>query len=354
MNHIIFEDMEALYGRNIEWSRLNGNRVMVTGAYGMLASGVVFMLIYLNEYHDANIEIMALGRNESKAKARFGEYYNRHYFHFIKSDLREIPKLKISPDYIIHAASPASSQFYGVCPVDVTVPNVIGTYNLCDMALQNPVKSFLFISSGEVYGNMLNEVTCEDDFGTLDPTIIRNCYAESKRMGECVCKCYCHQYGIPVKMARLAHTFGPTMDINNDKRVFSEFVKNAVNREKILIKSDGKSKRIFCYYADAVAAFFTILFNGKDGEAYNVSNTAGSISIGSLADMISDLFPERNLSPEISARSTNETYIENASLKNRNFAYNTKKLENLGWRCEYSIGDGFYRTIVSFRNDKGF
>lgn len=348
MNKVIWEDMDELYSRNIKWSDLSNNCVMVTGAYGMLASYAVFMLIYLNEKHNANIQILALGRNKEKAKSRFKGYCNRPYFNFIKSDLRHLPKLTVKPDYIIHAASPASSQYYGVCPVDTTIPNVLGTYSLLDYASQNQVKSILFISSGDVYGKPVTEVICEYSIGLSDPLSLRYCYGESKRMGECLCNCYFHQYGVPVKIVRLGHTYGPTMDIDNDKRVFSEFVNNAVHHQNICVKSDGSGVRVFCYAADAVAGFFRILLSGNNGEAYNLFNNNGRVSVKELANIIVSCVPERSLKVIFSERSSNEQYIESDLIKGKSYVYDTSKLDALGWNCKYSVKEGFYRTITSF------
>lgn len=349
MNPIILEDMEEIYSRNIKWEAIFNKRVMITGAYGMLASYAVFMLIYLNEKYNASIEILALGRDEQKAKQRFGNFFNKPYFHFIKSDLKKIPECGIFPDYIIHAASFASSQYYAANSVDTVIPNSIGTYNLLTSCIKSPIKSMLFLSSGEVYGNSDKSIVGENDFGKSDPMQIRFCYGESKRMGECLCKCFYQQYGIPVKIARLAHTYGPTMDIVNDKRVFAEFVGNAVRGENIVIKSDGKSKRQFCYLADAVSAFYKILIDGNNGEAYNISNMSEYISILQLAEIITTLFPERKMSIVMLQRSDNDVYMENDWLKNKGYVLDNQKLCLLGWDSVYSVKNGFYRTILSFK-----
>lgn len=346
MNKILKEDMKELFDRGIDWPLLYNSSVLITGAYGMLASCITFMLIYLNEEHNAGIEIYAVGRNKNKAQKRFGTYYGAPYFHFVESDLSSAFSRNISPKYIIHSASYASSNFFAETPVDTTIPNVIGTYNILDMASRVHSKSILFVSSGEVYGRTNCDTIYEDGYGISDPLDVRYCYGESKRMGECLCNCYYHQYGVPVKIARLGHTFGPTMDIVNDKRVFSEFVGNVVRGENIMIKSDGSPMRAFCYSADAVAAFFKILLDGQNGEAYNIANMKGLISMRNLAEMLVSLFPEKGIKTTFIKRNTDDTYIE-SSMKKHNVP-NTEKLQALGWECRYSVKDGFYRTIISF------
>ena len=345
---IVFEDMERVYNRNVDWEKLYGKTVLITGAYGMLASYAVYMLIYLNEYKTDNyINIIALGRSENRAREKFNDYFEKEYFHFIQDDMTNIDKLDIKFDYVIHAASFASPQHYAETPVDVTIPNILGSYKLLELAKKNDISSFLFISSGEVYGNIQKEEVKENEFGTSDPLDIRYCYGESKRMAECLCNCYYKQYGVPIKIVRLGHTYGPTVNITNDQRVFSEFSANVARKENIIIKSSGNAKRAFCYAADAVAAFYIVLLRGENGEAYNIANKKGLISIKDLAEILVRLYPEDDLTVEYKMRTSESTYIESRQLIHS--VPSTEKLEKLGWECEYSIEDGFRRTIDSLR-----
>ena len=98
-------------------------------------------------------------------------------------------------------------------------------------------------------------------------------------MGENMCVAWCHQYGVPAMAVRLEHTYGPTMDLNNDRRVFAEFVADIVNRRDIVMKSDGLSERTFCYAADAMDGFLRVLLKGKAGETYNIGNMEAHSSV---------------------------------------------------------------------------
>lgn len=316
----------------------------------MLASYLVFFLIYLNEAENARIEIYAAGRSRSKAAQRFGKYIDKHYFHFIEDDLSGEHIIGRSYDYVFHMASKASSQFYAVDPLGVVNPNVFSTYTILSDLRDFPCQSMVFVSSGEVYGAVEADSIGEHDFGPSDPLDIRYCYGESKRMGECFCKCFQQQYRIPVKIVRLGHTYGPTMDIVNDKRVFAEFVGNVVRRENIIIKSSGTPMRAFCYAEDALFAFMTVLLRGTDGEAYNIANEKGLISIRDLAETLVSLFPKYNLSVEYIARDANDTYIESRQMIHP--VPSTKKIEQLGWKCEIDVREGFRRTIESFNEQK--
>lgn len=100
-------------------------------------------------------------------------------------------------------------------------------------------------------------------------------------MAETMCVCWHHQYGVPVKVVRPYHTYGPGMKLD-DGRVFADFVGNILNRQDIAMTSEGTAIRAFCYLADATAGFFTILLNGVNGEAYNIEIPKGQSASPSL------------------------------------------------------------------------
>lgn len=347
-NKIIDEDMKVIYDNAaFDWMEFSGKTVLITGAYGMLASYMVYMLIYLNEKYDADIRIIALGRNKDKMFQRFGEFAKKKYFIFYQSDLSTMLDIESDVDYIVHGASPASSQYYDVNPVGVLNPNVIGTYYTLELARAKKVKGYLFFSSGEVYGDVNKEYIFEEDGGKLDPADVRSCYGEAKRVGETMCKCYQHQYGIHTNMVRPCHTYGPTMDITGDSRVFASFVSDIVNGRNIIMKSDGTATRIFCYIADAVLGYFTVLLKGAPGEPYNVSNEQGRVSIRELATMLCNMYSNKNL--DVIIQAPNGTYLENKHKIHSNYA--TEKIKGLGWKPQYTLSEGFRRTIESFQNE---
>lgn len=343
-NHIILEDCQNLYQENIvDWSRFEGTAVLVTGACGMLPSYMIWMLIYLNEYECFDIHITALCRDAGKASALFGEYARRNYFHILTADVTEEIHLEGKLDYIIHAASPSGSQYFGKDPVGVITPNVLGTRNTLELAREKNVQGYLYFSSGEVYGMLEKEIICEEDSGYLDPMNIRSCYAGSKRLGETLCKAYSHQYGVRAMVVRPCHTYGPTVNLERDARVFSGFVSNVLEGEDLLIKSDGLAVRNFCYLYDAALAYFKVLVDGAAGEAYNVSNPACQISIRGLAEILIGLYPEKGL--KIVYANHDDVYLEDPNKKQS--LISIEKLQGLGWSPKYSLEEGFRRTIES-------
>ncbi|MDL0081291.1 NAD-dependent epimerase/dehydratase family protein [Helicobacter sp. XJK30-2] len=259
----------------------------------------------------------------------------------ITHDVSEPLSLPYPIHYIIHAASPASPRFYKDAPLSVIYPNVLGTINMLNLARINPVRSFLYFSSGEVYGEFAGEID-ESAYGYVDPTSLRSCYAESKRMGENLCIAYGSEYGLPVKIARPFHTYGPGMKLD-DGRVFADFVRSVVMGQDIVLTSSGEAKRSFLYLADAAIAYFLILTKGVNNEAYNVANEQGIVSIKELAQIIASLFPEKGLKVRFEA--PKESYMPSPIMS---CAVKTDKLKALGWSPKIAIEQGFYKTIRSY------
>lgn len=348
---VIAADMEDIYRRDhIPWHELEHRTVLITGATGMLASYLVFFLIYLNEYHDAGIHIVAQVRSPEKARARFGAYAGRAYFSLVTHDLKHAWELDASVDYMIHAASLASPQYYHTVPVEVAEPNVIGTYHLLRLAKEKQTKAFLLFSSGDVYGRISSDTgsITEDDCGAMDPLALHSCYGESKRMAETWCRLFYTEYQVPAKIARIAHTYAPTMDLDNDPRVFASFMKCVRDGKDIVMHSDGSACRPFAYVTDAVAGFFLILLCGAPGEAYNVSNDEAFLSIYDLAQMMVGLRPERDLRVVCEKREDG-AYLEN--VLNRANRPVSDKLRALGWQCRFDAEKGFRRVWAYLQED---
>lgn len=349
MNPIIWEDMQEIERRSQSRDWLKNKTVLVTGAYGMIASYLVYYLIYLNEVHaDQNTTVVMLGRNAEKANARFGEYMQRPYVRFFEADLCQPLELDLHVDYIVHAASLASPQYYSVNPVGVMLPNVMGTYQLLELARKHQSQGFLFFSSGEVYGKVVSQKPeiLETDCGWVDPMEIRSCYSESKRMGEAMCKAWSHQYGVPANSVRIYHSYGPTMDLEHDARVFAEFVRNVRDGDNIVMKSDGSAVRPFCYLVDAVDAFLRILEKGDKGEAYNLANCDAIVSVRKLAEVLVGLNPTKKLKVICEVRQQGTAYVESKDVFSATI--NTDKLKALGWNPKYGVEEGFARTVRFF------
>lgn len=348
-NPIIQEDLRTITGSGLKWELFEGKTVLITGAGGFLPSYMVETLLYLNDHVLKNKALLiCLVRNRRKAEARFAGSLSRNDFILLVQDVCEKIELDFKVDYIIHAASQASPKYYGKDPVGTLLPNVLATANLLDLAKTDKAAGFLFFSSGEVYGEMGDKIpTKETDFGFVDPAEVRSCYAESKRMGENMCVSWHRQYGVPAKIIRPFHTYGPGMDLE-DGRVFADFVSDIVHGRNIVMKSDGSARRSFCYLADATTGFFTVLLKGKNGQAYNVGNDKGEISILGLAELLIGLFPEKALTVTKMGEIRQEGYLMSRIVRN---CPEISKVRSLGWEPRVSLEEGFKRTVRSFLCD---
>lgn len=348
-NQIISEDLKNIINFNLPWHKFYGKTVLVTGAAGMLPAYMVETLLYLNEQLPRpKIKVLGLVLNKASALKRFSFYQKREDLKLITSDVSKNLFIPHKLDYIIHAASFASPKFYGKNPVGTLLPNVLGTYQVLELARKKKVKGVLFFSSGEVYGQAAEGQGNfkENEFGYLDPAQVRSCYAESKRLGETMCVSWWRQYKVPVKIVRPFHTFGPGMKLD-DGRVFADFVASVVKNRNIVLNSDGKAVRTLCYIADATKGFFTLLLKGQNGQPYNIGNDKQQISIFNLAKLVAGLFPEKNLKVVIRPKSKSAGYLKSPL---RKIFPNISKIASLGWRPETSLAQGFKRTIESFNH----
>ena len=259
---------------NIDWDLLKDKSFLISGSTGMIGKCLIDLIMHKNHSDNLNCHIIALGRDAGKAHDRLGEYFDDESFSFIEGDITKdanIPCSKI--DYILHAASSTHPLLYSTYPIETITANVMGTYNLLELSAKVHAKRFLFASSVEIYGenNGTTDRFGERDFGYIDCNTLRAGYPESKRTGEALCQAYIKQKGVDAVIARISRVFGPTMSLESSLATAS-FLKNGINKEDIVLKSDGTQYYSYNYVSDAVTAILTVLLNGNNKEAYNVSD----------------------------------------------------------------------------------
>jgi UDP-glucuronate decarboxylase len=344
---IVEEDLESIIRQPLPWEKLAGKTVLISGAGGFIASFMAMALLRLNDVRaDRKTKVIGVVRDREKALSRFSGYTGRDDLRILARDIRTRIDIGEGIDYIIHAASQASPRYYGSDPVGTLSANVFGTAGLLESARENRVAGFLFFSSSEVYGRAGENSAPirEDAYGYLDPLDIRSCYAESKRMGENMCVSWSRQYGVPVKIVRPFHTYGPGLDLE-DGRVFADFVSDIVHERDIAVKGSGRARRAFCYLADAVAGFFAVLLKGQNGEAYNVGNDMCEVSITELAHILAELFPEKHLRVVRGTEAESPGYIGSRVERS---CPDISKARSLGWEPVTGIKEGFLRTVRSY------
>ena len=349
-NEVIIEDLQRMSEAHLPWRELDRKTVLVTGATGMLASYVTWLLLYLHEYAGINVSVVALCRNRRLAEHFFNSYVGKPYFSLLVQDVCEPIAYEGKVDYVFHLAGNASPYYINTDPVGIMKCNLQGTINVLELARHHAVKRVLFASTREVYGkNDLVDKLVEDSLGVLDPLDYRSCYPESKRAAESLLNSYSLQYGVPFNTVRIAHSYGPTMRLENDGRVMADFLSDLVDGKDIVLKSSGDAIRGFIYVTDAVIGMFTVLLLAAPSTAYNLANETEPISIKDLALLISSLRKDIELKVvyDTLQQENNKGYCSY-----KRIALDTSKLEALGWSPLINLKDGLYRTINGRLNIK--
>lgn len=349
MNRIIAEDVRTIIQSGAQmWEEFASSTILVAGANGLIPYYFAATLLALNDsiLKGRECHVIALVRNRQKAEVRFSGLLQRTDISLLVQDVVTPVNTDRPVDYIIHSASQASPKYYGIDPIGTILPNILGTRNLLDLAYRKKSRNFLFLSGGEIYGILPEDKvpTKETDYGWLDPVNVRSCYAEGKRAGETLCAIWNKQYGVPARIARLAHTYGPGLDFN-DGRVFADLVGDVVNGRDIELNSDGSAFRSFCYVSEAVTGMFLVMLKGEAGRAYNVCNESACVSIRVLAETLAGLFPEKNISVKISPAKTQSGYMKSPVTTS---CLDSSLLRSLGWAPVIGIKEGFRRTVLSF------
>lgn len=343
-NKVVIEDLNRISSADINWNKLRDNGVLVTGANGLIGSYLVYTLLYLNDKYNLNINVLALCRNKVRAEERFKSILYRDDFKLVVGDVNDKVNIEEPVNYVIHAASQASPKYFVSDPIGTIKANTIGTMNTLDLAREKNATRFLYISTREIYGKPTNdkEFITEEEYGITDTTEVRSCYPESKRMAENICASYMHQYGLDCKVARIAHTYGPDYARGNG-RVWGDFINNVIEGKDIVLKSTGEMKLSFSYISDMIEGLMLVLLEGKEF-VYNISNPNSVIAIRDLAQMLVDIYPEKNLKVVFDIPNPKQA---SGYLAHKVAILDSKKVVELGWKPQIGVKEGFRKSIES-------
>lgn len=336
MNKIQLQDIQEFVNTFELADELSGTSFLITGATGLIGSTLIHCLLALNR----SIRIIAPVRNKQKAIALFEDKSND--VELIECNLLTFDYSKIGQvDYVVHCAAPTSSKFFVEHPVETFDTIMEGTSVLLKYAKEHSVQSFVYLSSLEVYGSIVDDSkpVTEDIQGYWDPMSVRSSYPMAKRATENLCCLYAHEYGVPTKVARLTQTTGAGI-AKDDNRVIAQFARLAAQGKDIVLHSTGESARPYCYTTDAISAILYILLRGKEGEAYNVANEDTYISARGMAEYL-----KKNFNPDIDVRvelNDNMGYAPATKLQ-----LSSDKLRELGWMPQYQLYDMFVNVLKS-------
>lgn len=333
-------DLKYISSLDVLWENLKNKTIFISGATGLIGSCFVDAIMYCNEIYNLNCKIYALGRSETKVKERFNKWLKTGLLKFIKYDINEgIVNTECDKvDFVLHLASNTHPVAYSTDPIGTITTNIIGTRNMLEFAKEHYCERFIFTSSCEIYGENRGDVEkIEEDYcGYINCNTLRAGYTESKRCGEALCQAYIKQKEMDIVIARLTRTFGPTM-LMTDTKALSQFIKNGINNENIILKSKGEQFFSYTYVIDAVAGIIILMLCGENGEAYNISGEG--IKLKELAKIIADISKTK-----VVFELPNETEKEGYS-KVTNSILSSEKIEKLGWKANYKIEIGIKNTI---------
>ena len=274
MKRLPVEDLEHIYQNTQDvWESFRGKSIFVTGGTGFFGKWLLESFIYVNEKLALNAKITTLTRNPEAFLIEYPFYkkYN-NTVQFVKGNILNYDfNLEEKFQFIIHAATAASESLNKSNPLLMMDTITLGTRNVLDFALTQPIEGFLFVSSGAVYGKQpfdLSNIQETDSF-KIDINNSNAAYSEGKRIAELYCSTYFEKYNIPVKIARCFAFVGPYLPLNTHFAI-GNFISNVIKNEDIVIMGDGSTIRSYMYASDLSIAIWKILLIGNNNRPYNV------------------------------------------------------------------------------------
>jgi UDP-glucuronate decarboxylase len=306
-------------------------RILVTGGAGFLGSHLCERLVYGHGDHVTCLDDLSTGHRDN-IKRLLGH----PRFEFVAGDVAD--PIFIKADEIYNLACPASPIQYQVDPVRTVRTCVMGAINVLDMARREGCP-ILHASTSEVYGDPDVHPQPESYAGNVNPIGPRACYDEGKRCAETLMFDYRRQYGVQIRVARIFNTYGPRMR-QDDGRVVSNFITQALRGDDITIIGAGTQTRSFCYVDDTITGLIAMMASGRCGPV-NLGNPA-EMTIVALAELIRSM--TRSGSDIVSVDAT-------ADDPRRRRPDITLASAQLGWQPKVSLIEGLGKTIAYFEGE---
>lgn len=304
-------------------------RILVTGGAGFIGSHLIDRLM------EAKHEVICLDNFYTGHKRNVLRWMDNPYFEVIRHDITEPIRMEV--DQIYHLACPASPVHYQYNPVKTVKTNVLGTLNMLGLAKRVKARFFL-ASTSEVYGDPEVHPQPEEYRGNVNTIGIRSCYDEGKRMAETLAFDYHRQNDVDIRVVRIFNTYGPRM-LENDGRVVSNFIVQALSGQPLTVYGDGSQTRSFCYVSDLVEGFIRLM-NGTQTGPINLGNP-GEYTILELAQTIQKMV---NPGAEVQYKPLPQDDPR------RRKPDITKARKFLDWEPEVQLQAGLARTIADFRD----
>ena len=304
-------------------------RILVTGGAGFLGSHLIDRLM------EQGHEVICLDNYFTGSKRNIFKWIGHPYFEMVRHDITEPIRLEV--DQIYHLACPASPVHYQYNPVKTIKTNVMGTLNMLGLAKRVKARFFL-ASTSEIYGDPDVHPQVEEYRGNVNTIGIRSCYDEGKRVAETLAFDYHRQNGVDVRVARIFNTYGPRMQ-QNDGRVVSNFIVQALKGIPLTVYGDGSQTRSFCYVSDLIEGFIRLMNNEEHIGPMNLGNP-GEYTILQLAQAI-----QAKIDPDVPIQF--EPLPKDDPRRRQPDI--TKAKTWLGWEPTVALDEGLKLTIEDFR-----
>lgn len=344
MKSVYMEDAVSIASlESIEWEKFKRKTFLITGSTGLIGTTIINALVIANNMRNLNLRIICIVRSLEKAQRKLP----KSDAIILKIDSIE-EKIKIDGDidFIIHTANPTSSSFFINSPVETIKTAIKGTMNLLDLSIEKSIKSFVFLSSMEVYGYPdKGHIVTEKEIAGFDTLVVRNCYPISKQMCESLCKAYQSEYGVSTKILRLTQTFGPGVEFS-DNRVFAEFMRCAIKKQNITLRTMGSTERCYLYTADAASAILIVLTKGEPGESYTVANSDTYCSILDMAKLVAEEITNSDIMVQVEMDGVDRGHADELHM-----LLDTTKIQALGWKASMGLKDMFERMIEGLQKN---
>ena len=305
-------------------------RILVTGGAGFIGSHLCERL--LNENH----QVICLDNFFTGRRENVIHLLDNPYFEIVRHDVTEPILLEV--DQIYNLACPASPVHYQYNPVKTVKTNVLGAINMLGLAKRVKAR-ILQASTSEVYGDPLIHPQTESYWGNVNPIGLRSCYDEGKRIAETLMMDYHRQNRVDIRIARIFNTYGTRM-LENDGRVVSNFIVQALGGEELTIYGTGNQTRSFCYVDDLVEGFIRLM----NSEAETITEP---VNLGNPAE-----FTMNELADEVAQACGKEIRITHMPLPQDDPKQRkpdiTRAQKLLGWQPEIPLREGLQKTVAYF------
>ena len=307
-------------------------RILVTGGVGFIGSNFIHYLVGLNL---KNIEIVILDKLTYAANLRNLDGLDENSYKLIIGDICDkelVAKIFPGTDYVVHFAAESHVDNSISSPDEFITTNVIGTQILLDSARKNGVKKFLYISTDEIYGSILDGSFVEtDNFNPSSP------YSASKAAGELLVLSYGTTFDLKYNISRCSNNYGPRQ---NNEKLIPHFIDMLQNLKPVPLYGSGLNVRDWIYVEDHCEAIYKILMTGKNRQIYNVSSSEELSNIEVTEKLLKLMGLDKDMI----------NYVEDRLGHDFRYSISANKIKNdLGFTAKTNFGDGLQKTLEWYK-----